>query len=326
MVKFLVVRFSSIGDIVLTTPVLRGLKQQVENAEIHYLTKPQFKNLLIENPYIEKTHTLTENINDIVKILEKENFDYLIDLHKNLRTAIFKKKLQLISFSFDKLNLKKWLLVNLKINKMPKKHIVDRYLETVKIFDVTNDQQGLDFFIPKEYQVIPQEKHPALRGKYMSIVLGANHETKQIPEKKIIAIANGVGIPVCLLGGKDVLEKSEYIQQALKIPFLNTVGKINIHQSASFIEQSTVVLSPDTGMMHIAAAFKKNIVSLWGNTVPDFGMYPYLAGKHSKIFEINNLPCRPCSKIGYKTCPKKHFKCMKNIDNKEVVKYIQSFI
>jgi len=326
MVKFLIVRFSSIGDIVLTTPVVRGLKQQVEDAEVHYLTKPQFAGLLKNNPNIDKIHVLADKLNDTIEELASEEFDYIIDLHHNIRTSRIKRKIPVVSFSFDKLNFKKWLLVNMNINKMPDIHIVDRYRDTVSLFDVEDDGKGLDYFIPDEDEIVPEEKHAAFKGKYMVVVLGANHATKQIPKDKLVSIINNTGMPVCLVGGKDVQKTASEIEDSLKVPYLNTVAKINLNQSASFIKQCVVVLTPDTGMMHVAAAFKKNIISLWGNTVPDFGMYTYRAGEQSQIFEVNNLRCRPCSKIGFKRCPKGHFRCMNNIDNKSIIEKIQSFI
>ena len=326
MVKFLIIRLSSIGDIVLTTPVIRGLKQQVENAEVHFLTKPQFVGIVEENPYIDKLLVLKDELKESIDEINAEEYDYIIDLHHNLRSSVIKRKTGIVAFSFDKLNFKKWLLVNLKINKMPDVHIVDRYRDTCSVFDVQDDQKGLDYYIPASQEVIPEEMHAAFKGQYMVVVVGANHFTKQIPADKLISIANNTGIPVCLVGGKDVLEQASMIEKSLKIPFLNTVGKISLNQSASLIKQCHVVLTPDTGMMHIASAFNKNIISLWGNTVPELGMYPYRAGNKSKIFEVKNLRCRPCSKIGFAKCPKGHFKCMKNIDEKQVVSYIQSLI
>ena len=326
MVKFLILRFSSIGDIVLTTPVIRGLKQQVEDAEVHYLTKPQFAGVLNENPYIDKLLTLKDELKDTIEEINAEEYDYIIDLHNNLRTSVIKRRTRVVSFAFDKLNFKKWLLVNLKINKMPDVHIVDRYLETTSVFDVQDDGKGLDYFIPAKDKVNPEEMHAAFKGQYMVVVVGANHFTKQIPVDKIVSIANNTGIPVCLIGGNDVEKQAAEIESQLKIPFLNTVGKISLHKSASLIKQCHVVLTPDTGMMHIAAAFNKTIISLWGNTVPELGMYPYKADGKSKIFEVKDLKCRPCSKIGYSKCPKSHFKCMNNINSNEVVEYIKSLI
>ena len=119
-----------------------------------------------------------------------------------------------------------------------------------------------------------------------------------------------------LLGGKEDAATAEQVYQFHKNKTLNLCGKLNLNQSASIIQQANKVITSDTGLMHIAAAFKKDIISLWGNTIPEFGMGPYLAGKNSQILEVKNLSCRPCSKLGYKKCPKGHFKCMNDIDIK----------
>lgn len=314
-IKFLIIRFSSIGDIVLTSPVVRNLKQQVENVEIHYLTKPQFKAILENNPYIDKVHILDNSFTETVKNLKYEHFDYIIDLHKNLRTARFKNKLKIISFSFNKLNWEKWLLVNFKKNKMPNLHIVDRYLDTLNVFDVKNDQKGLDYFIPERDVVDVSKISNELANGYVGVVVGAFHNTKKLTKEKLIAICTKIDKPILLLGGPDNKEEAEEIKNAVGDKIFNTCGQFNINQSASLVKQANVILTPDTGLMHIASAFKKKIISVWGNTVPEFGMYPYLPNPESEIIERKDLKCRPCSKIGFRECPKKHFKCINDLDD-----------
>src|ERR1700712_1223533 len=161
--KFLVIRFSSIGDIVLTTPVIRCLKKQVEGAEIHYLVKPQFKSVIAQNPYIDAIHVLQNDWDKMLDELKEEHFDYIIDLHHNLRTLRVKKALKIPSFSFNKLNIEKFIFVKLKWNVMPHLHIIDRYLKTVSSFGVRNDGEGMDYFIPEEEEValkhIPASHH-----------------------------------------------------------------------------------------------------------------------------------------------------------------------
>ena len=148
-VKFLVIRFSSIGDIVLTTPVVRGLKQQVENAEVHYVVKKEFLPLLENNPYIDYIHVLDHSMKKLRKGLRYEGFDYVIDLHRNLRSMMIKNAVRRMSFSVKKLNLRKYMAVRFKqIDKLSNLHIVDRYLKTADLFDVQNDGKGLDYFIP----------------------------------------------------------------------------------------------------------------------------------------------------------------------------------
>src|SRR5471030_1444540 len=147
--KFLIIRFSSIGDIVLTTPVIRCIKQQVSGATVHFLTKKNFRGIVESNPYVDKVMILNESWELLMHELEIEEYDCIIDLHHNLRTFKVKRGLKGVkSFSFDKLNISKWLLTALKIDRLPKVHIVDRYLDTVKELGVVNDGKGLDYFIP----------------------------------------------------------------------------------------------------------------------------------------------------------------------------------
>jgi len=324
VLKILVIRFSSIGDIVLTTPVVRILKKQFPDSEIHFLTKSQFSFLLNDNPYVDKVHSLSRNLSDTIKELKDESYDHLIDLHNNLRTKRIKSALSIPDFTVDKLNLRKWLLVNFKINKMPSNHIVDRYIETLSVFDVSNDKEGLDYFIPEKDEYPISLVNATFENGFVALVLGATYFTKQIPEELAIEIINHSQLLFVLLGGKDDVEKADKVEKLSKGRVANLCGKVNLNQSASIIQQSKVVVSSDTGLMHIAAAFRKPIVSIWGNTVPEFGMSPYLPNKHSKIFEIKDLSCRPCSKIGFNKCPKKHFYCMKKQDPIQISEYIKS--
>lgn len=321
MVKFLVIRFSSIGDIVLTSPLVRCLKNQVENTEIHFLVKPAFTEILKGNPHITKIHELSRIQNETVAVLKEENFDYILDLQNNVRSINIKRTLKRMYFTVDKLNLKKWLLVNFRINRMPGIHIVDRYLATVKVFDVLNDNKGLDYFIP-ENEKIPISRLPNLFHKgFIVLVMGAKHNTKKLPPEKLIEIAGELEHPLILIGGKEDEQEGELLIAALpEKPIFNGCGKWTINESASVIQHSECVITHDTGMMHIAAAFKKRIITIWGNTIPLFGMYAYQANPKSIDFEVNGLRCRPCSKLGKKSCPRKHFRCMADQDTGRIAR------
>ena len=315
--KILILRFSSIGDIVLTSPVVRCLKQQLNNSEIHFLTKKSFASIVENNPNVDKVFSFEKNVDEVLQELQKENYDWVIDLHHNLRSMQVKRALGKPSKSFNKLNIEKWLLVNLKINCLPKKHIVDRYFETVSHLGVKNDLKGLDFFIDAKNEVAISSLAKEYQNGFIAFVIGAKHNTKKLPDEKIISICKKLNRPVILIGGKEDFETGEKIEANVKKQeprIINACGNYNLQQSASLIKQSEKVITHDTGMMHIAAAFQKNIISVWGSTVPEFGMYPYMPGKESKIVEVKNLSCRPCSKIGFEKCPKGHFKCMNEID------------
>ncbi|MFA7490840.1 MAG: glycosyltransferase family 9 protein [Mariniphaga sp.] len=322
-IKYLIIRFSSIGDIVLTSPVVRCLKNQVKEAEIHFVTKKKYAGLVAHNPYIHKVHVLNDSLSELTERLQKENFDYIIDLHHNIRTARIKNRLKIPAFTFNKLNVEKYLMVNFHINRLPQKHIVDRYLETLQFFEVKNDGRGLDFFIP-ENATFPIKNLPEkFQNGYVAFVISATWETKKLPVYKVVEICNRIDYPVILLGGKTEQEAGEKIVSMSKGNIVDLTGKINLNQSASLVKEAKIVLANDTGLMHIAAAFRKKILSFWGNTVPAFGMTPYLAHPNSLMMEVNGLRCRPCSKLGYKKCPKKHFRCMEDQDMEQTIQWIE---
>ncbi|MFN4006900.1 MAG: glycosyltransferase family 9 protein [Chitinophagaceae bacterium] len=311
MPKILIIRFSSIGDIVLTTPVIRCIKKQVPNAEVHFLTKQSFVSIIAPNPYVSKVWGLGSDWS-LLETLKQEAFDVVIDLHHNLRTLKVKRALKAKAYSFNKLNVEKWLLTNFKINRLPAVHIVDRYLATTKELGVHNDMQGLDYFIPDEAKV-SIDKLPAIhRNGYVGVVIGAALATKQLPLSKLEALCTAIEQPIVLLGGPEDAVNGQLLADINQEKIYNACGKFKLHESASLVQQAMVIVTHDTGLMHIAAAFKKPIVSIWGNTVPAFGMGPYYGNYNvsNAIFEVPDVSCRPCSKIGYKSCPKKHFKCM----------------
>jgi len=320
--KILIVRFSSIGDIVLTTPVVSGLYRHINNVEIHYLTKLPFAPLLAHNPKIKKIYTIEKNIDEVIHYLKAEKYDYLIDLHHNLRTFMLKRNLKIPHHSFRKLNIQKWLLVNFRYNKMPHLHIVDRYFETVRFLGVTNNFEGCElFFSPSD--VIDTYKRWNLSPQgYLAVAIGAQFATKMLPINLLIDILKKVNFPIILLGGKNDKQRSLQLLDGLhnhSQRIVNAVDQLSLMESASVVSSAKAILTHDTGLMHIATAFKIPIVSVWGNTVPALGMYPYYPkdSKKYSVHQVEELSCRPCSKIGYDSCPKKHFHCMtlQNVDS-----------
>lgn len=309
--KLLVVRFSSIGDVVLTTPVLRCIAQQHPNVTIHYITKQAYAGALAYNPYIAKLHTFSTDIDELLPALKTEQYDAIIDLHNNLRSRRLSAALGVKSYRFKKLNIEKWLLVNFKINKLPNQHIVDRYLAAAQqLLPLVNDNKGLDFFTSTEDEALA----PTLPHGYVALVLAATYYTKKISQNKLVEICNAINHPIVLVGGPAESLEGEALAKLFPNKVDNYCGKATLGQSAVIVKYAHYVVTPDTGIMHIAAAFKKHIYSVWGNTVPAFGMIPYLPAEGSKILEVEGLGCRPCSKLGKSQCPKGHFKCMQGID------------
>ncbi len=324
MAKFLIIRFSSIGDIVLTTPVIRCLKQQIANAEVHFLVKDKFRSVVAHNPYIDKLHVLAHSWELMIEELKAEEYDYIIDLHHNTKTLRVKKALGKKSFSFYKLNIQKYFYTAFKINMLPKQHIVDRYLKTIESFGVINDGAGLDYFISPNEQIKKSDIPASHSAGYVACVIGAAHHTKRWPVHKWKEFCAELDHPVILLGGKEDAANGDAIAATDPIKIYNASGKFSLNESADIVRKAKLVISNDTGLMHIAAAYKRPIISLWGNTVPSFGMYPYYGNRFTdvQLFDIlqtNKLWCRPCSKIGYDKCPLGHFKCMEKISSRELL-------
>ena len=325
--KILVIRFSSIGDIVLTTPVIRSLKQQLAETEVHVLVKKTYQEVLIGNPNIDKIHLYNGNLTAILQELQAEKFDYVVDLQNNARSHRVTRHLKCASKAFPKCNIRKFIFVRGKVNFLPLIHIVNRYYEAVKPLGVHNDNLGLDYYIPEIDNFDTQELPAKFENGYVAVAVGAAHATKRIPADKIAEIGSQLFKPMILLGDKNDFDAAENIVAQLDGKALNFCGKLSINQTASLVAQSDCVLTADTGIMHIAAALRKPIASLWGNTVPEFGMYPYLTpdSPQARIFETPYLKCRPCSKLGFKKCPHGHYKCMNEIKTHEVAAWINEY-
>ena len=321
--KVLVVRFSSIGDIVLTSPVMRCLKKQL-GAEVHFLTKSSFSSIAESNPYIDKVYALEKSVSGVFDALRAENYDFVADLHHNLRSLRVRLALGKPAASFNKINTEKWLKVNLGIDRLPPVHIVDRYLDTVSGLGVVNDGAGLDFFIPEKDVVVPADLSPVLSEPFTAFVIGATHATKRLTREKMLEVCLKTDMPVAILGGKQESADGDWLGMNAGSHVVNLCGKLNLNQSASVVNQASVVVTHDTGLMHIAAALRKKIICIWGNTIPGFGMYPYYPeGMHLHTnMQVEGLNCRPCSKIGHAACPKGHFRCMKQQNTDMIIEQI----
>ncbi|HYH15712.1 MAG TPA: glycosyltransferase family 9 protein [Flavisolibacter sp.] len=327
--KFLVIRFSSIGDIVLTTPVVRCLKLQRPDIEIHFLIKPQFKSVMANNPYIDKIHVLQQDWNAMIEELRAEKFDQIIDLHHNLRTLRVKSALKVPSRSFNKLNIEKFIFTRFKINVMPKVHVVDRYMKTVEPFGVKNDGAGMDYFIAPNEEIKLKDIPASHHAGYIALIIGANYYTKKLPVYKLKELCAKIDHPIILIGGKDEIEEGREVASIDPIKIYNACGKFSLNESADLVRKSRVVIGHDTGLMHIAAALKKPVIAVWGSTTPSLGVDPYYGDnylyQHAKPYDnvqVEKLWCRPCTKFGRNKCPQGHFKCMKNLSIDSIVQIV----
>ena len=316
--KILVIRFSSIGDIILTTPILRCLKSQL-NCNIDFLTIKKYQNLLLSNPSIQDIYLLKDKSSYTNDFLKDKEYDIIIDLQNNLRSLKIRLGLKIKSFVVAKENIKRYILIYFGVNLL-NNHIVDRYFKTVENLKVYNDNKGIDYAISN----VPNLKFESDKD-YIAWCIGGTHEAKKLSVKQISNVITKLNIDVVLIGGANEKKMAaEIIKNTMTKKVHSFCGDISIEESAFLIKKSKLFLTNDTGMMHIASAFNSPIISFWGCTKPSLGFSAYMPNKNSENI-IVELSKRPCSKHG-KYCRFKSKGCIKDIDYTTIYKTITNLI
>lgn len=322
--KVLIIRFNSIGDIVLTSPVVKAL----DNAgyEVHYLVKDVFVPMLTPNPHISKTWSFKGEFTRLIHQLKEEGFNYVVDLHNNYRSKRIKSALKIKAFTLVKPRLKMWLLTNLRVNLIKTRHIVYRFLDVIAPLSLETDNVNPEFYFSEKLD--SKAQHLDLPDQYIVICISAAFKTKTIPDDKIMGIIKAFEGHIVLLGGKEDIIRSEQIMSSLNRKPINFVGKTDIELSAYIISKAQIVVTGDTGMMHISAALNRPTVAVFGSTHPVLGYTPFgIEGKdHIQLVENTDLNCRPCTKQGKHKCPKGHFKCMNEIRTEKIIEKIHELI
>jgi ADP-heptose:LPS heptosyltransferase len=319
--RLLFIRFSAIGDIVLASPALRCAKQQIPGVEIHFLTKKSMKAVSEANPYVDRFHYFDKDLSATIQELKACKFDYIIDLHKNLRTLRIRLALGVPYLSYNKLSVEKFLLTKFQVNRMADRHISMRSVDTLAPLGVSYDGKGLDYFVPSE--VIQPVFFPE---GYVALVIGASYATKKLPLESLKVLCSQIPHPIVLVGGKEEVADGEALALLDPTRIVNTCGAYSLHESALIVSKARLVISHDTGMLYIACAFEKNVIAIWGATSPALQVEPFMSDdSKAQVFQsiVPALTCQPCSNFGTKTCPKGHFSCMKQQDLPEIARQVE---
>jgi lipopolysaccharide heptosyltransferase II len=306
--KILVIRLSSMGDIILTTPLLRSIKRQNPSIQIDFVIKEVFFELLKNNPHltnIYKYSKQTSEKQELINSLKANKYDLVIDLQNNLRSAELIRKLYRKTFLFKKNSIKKFLLVHFKINRLKNSpQIPLRYAKAARI---KLDEEGLEIFVNEI-----ADSRLSLNEKYIGLCPGTKHFTKRWPKEYFVELGKQLeseGFKVVLFGGPDEIELSGEIGNQLNNP-INLCNE-SVLSTAANMKMCKAIYTNDSGTMHLACAVNVPVIAFFGSTVREFGFYPYRT--QNIVLEISNLPCRPCTHIGRKSCPLNHFNCMKEI-------------
>lgn len=326
--KVLVICGESIGDVVFSTPVIRALKVQVDDILLHGLFAKQSSFLLDENPYIDKIHLQDRSLWRTWSDLKSEKFDIVVNLRTDRLSKMLTTLLAPSTYAFNPQNLKNWLMVNFKINKLRNMHLTDQMLKATEPLGIKADELGLDYFIPDKDMVSLDWLPEAFQNGYVAFPISAPYATRKLPVDKMIELCDKINKPVVLLGTKQDAENGKVIQaffdRGLSLGWekglfelnkrtvvYDACGKFNFNQMASIIKQSNAVFAFDSDFIPVASALRKEIFGLWGNTISLFGRYPYRT--RFTVLESNSVMCRPCSSKGFDRCPKGHFRCMRDI-------------
>lgn len=289
--RILVIRFSSIGDIVLTAPAVASLRQAIQGpCQIHYLTKANMAPVVEGfGALIDQVHTIEESTAEVQETLKALSFDYVVDLHNNVRSRSIKRTLSLISFTVDKHNWAKWLLVR-GWRRKPVTSIVERYVEAFS--------GAFGAAVPSAWPALFEEASaPAgLPAAYGVLAIGATHSGKQLTPSLMQAIVDRSDLPVVLVGGSGDVERAKALEGSKVI---SLAGETTLAESAAVLRGAQHVYAGDTGMMHLAAAVGTPVTSFWGCTRPSLGMAPWSPAQGSTIIVPNvYVGSSPCSKLG----------------------------
>jgi ADP-heptose:LPS heptosyltransferase len=318
--KILLIRLSSIGDIVLTSPVARCIRTQRPDCEVHFATKAAYADLVRFDPHVSDVHEFRGDGPDLIRRLRAERFDMVVDLHASVRTWWLTRALGRPTITYCKHRVARWLRVTLRLNTLPTDHVVDRYVAPLEALGVRNDGLGLALHIPPERCADPSHLPESHRRGYVALAVGAAHATKRLPLHRLIGIAQELERPVVLIGGPGDAAVAAQIADAVGHRVHNAVGRYDLLASASLLRDAAAVIAHDSAAMHIAAAFQRPVVSVWGSTIPAFGMGPYLPQhpERAAIVEVPSVACRPCTTIGRARCPKGHLRCLELHDHVQI--------
>jgi len=319
--KILIIRLSSIGDILLTTPFIRQVRKNFPNAQIDYIIKTEFMELIQDNPHIDNLidYDINKGIDGLKNVKEnvkREKYNIIFDLHNNFRSNYIKRGCRAeINKTIVKNKITQFLFVNFKLNRY--KTIIpipEKYLNVGKPAGVVDDDQGLEMYWnekteKKSYEILPQYKH--ISGTdYFSVAPGAGLFTKAWPIEYFDRLTENILFkykkPIVVLGSDSEKNLGSILSKRENV--IDLTGKLTLKQTSFVISKSMVLISNDSGLMHVATAVNIPVLAIFGSTTKELGFFPYRS--KSIVVENKNLDCRPCSHIGRNKCPKKHFKCM----------------
>jgi heptosyltransferase-2 len=315
----LVIRFSSLGDILLTAPVFRSLRRRFPSAHIDLLVAREYLDAarMISGPDRILEFDRSGGSRELLQWRRRLSRCYhvVVDLQNNFRSSFLR------AFIFPTLwvkarryRIRRWLLIHFKWDLYCEiRPVPMRYLDAVQMIGAEHDGSGLDLLVDTEAVSWLQEIYPALDSAiqpFMVLCPGARHFTKRWPKELWITLGELLrsrGKQVVVIG--DASESVLVQSVARGIPKAIAIVGESIQHIAALLQKAECAITNDSGIMHLAAGVGTPLTAIFGSTVPEFGFSPFT--DHARVIE-QKLPCRPCTAFGRADCPKQHFRCMLN--------------
>lgn len=336
--KILVVRLSSIGDIILTTPLLRSLRTSCPEARITFLIKKQYEELLAASPYIDELITFDKKdglkgLRKIKHYLKEQHFDLYLDIHKNWRSRYLRFCLHAgKTTTYRKLILKRTLLIWFRINLYRViKPVYQRYFDSVKDLGIQYDGRGTEIHVPpdksEKIRHLLSDAGYTFDGPLVILCPSATYFNKRWKSEGFIETARYLirekSAFVIIHGGREDTGLCKDIAGGIGPRAVSMAGLLSLSESAALLRFATVVVANDSGLLHMAQSQKKPVVGIYGATTRELGYFP--VEQNSTVIETS-LSCRPCTHNGLNKCPKKHFRCMNDIAAEKVIEAALQYI
>ena len=327
--NILIIRLSSLGDVLLTSPLIRVLRQKFPRARIDFLVRREYAELVKYNPHLTRVWEFDASggLKELLswrQRLREQRYQVMLDVHRNLRSLVWTGFLPGTRvYRVKKNQFLRFLLVKFKINLYRRVYgrvtpVWEKYLRTGAALGLKPDGARLELFLPPEAEETAAHFYRKLPAGRWEVVMspGARHFTKRWPMEYFAEVIQTLherhGLHTILVGGTDDREVGEAILSQLPPgTAISTMGQLSILETAALMKRAGLVISNDSGLMHVAAALERPLIALFGSTVEELGFFP--VGKQATVLEVRGLKCRPCSHIGRATCPRKHFRCMRDL-------------
>ncbi|MBU4486619.1 MAG: glycosyltransferase family 9 protein [Candidatus Delongbacteria bacterium] len=318
--KILILRFSSMGDIILATPVLDVLKRDYPNSEIDWVVNKKFEDAVNTNPLINKLMIFKDKfgLKKIKDDISATNYDFIFDLHKNSKTNYLTKDKKNV-YRYNKRVFDRFMLVHFKKSYKEILPVTKMYFYALEKAGIeTSGKWKLRFGLVKDIEIKTVNKYDLHNLNYIAIIPGASYTTKMWPKEYFKELVNkiisskSINKKIIIIGKGSAEEAlGKFISEKIESDCIDLTGKLNLQETAAVLKYADLVVTNDNGPMHLAECFNKKIIAVFGSTTEEFGFFPY--STKYKAIENLGLKCRPCTHFGRKKCPKGHFKCMMDI-------------